>query len=124
MKRKNNARPKDSKKYVLKSSSHAEIEHPHEHIANHVVAIVFISLFFLLGAFMFIIAEPSPTTGHAIVDLRGIDLELGIGEKISETIDSILDPEHRNELLFILYISWILIVGIVSLYYTERQLMG
>lgn len=71
---------------------------------------------------MFLIAEPSPTTAHAIVDFSQINL--GIGDKISEVTDTFLDPQYRTELLFILYISWIMIVGVVSLYYTERQLKG
>ena len=122
MKKNNKARLKNKEK-TRKSSCHHKINnHPHEHIATHVVAIVFISLFFLLSAFMFLIAEPSPTTAHAIVDFSEVDL--GVGEKISEVTDTFLDPRFRNELLFILYVSWILIVGVVSLYYTERQLKG
>ncbi|MFW6383669.1 MAG: hypothetical protein ACOCZQ_03415 [Nanoarchaeota archaeon] len=122
MKKNNKPGLKNNKKIIKPSCHHKINDHPHEHIATHVVTIVFISLFFLIGAFMFLIAEPSPTTAHAIVDFSQINL--GIGDKISEVTDTFLDPQYRTELLFILYISWIMIVGVVSLYYTERQLKG
>ncbi len=103
-------------------SEHSVHHHPHEHIATHIALLIFISLFFLVSVFMFFTSSPAPTTAHAIVEFNEINLDFGIGEKISGFFETLMNPEHRTELLFILYVSWILIVGVMNLYFVEREL--
>ncbi len=103
------------------SSCPCNKKHPHEDIAGHVGLVIFISLLFLLGVFLFFISEPgTTTTGYAVVDFS--DINMGLGERVENFINAFTDLENREEFLFILYVSWILIIGVTSLYFVERDM--
>lgn len=100
-------------------SRHHVRNHPHEHISTHIAGIMFLAMFFLFSVGMFFMAEPGTQTSFAVVDFSNVDLK--IGEKVGGFVDTMLAPEVREEFMFIAYISWILIIGVVNLYFVDRE---
>lgn len=103
------------------SSGHCISEHPHENIATYVAGIMFLAMLFLFSVGIFFMAEPGQHTAFAIVDFSNVSLDLKLGEKVSEVTDTMLDPQLREEFMMVAYICWILIVGIVNLYFVDRE---
>jgi len=97
---------------------------PIDAISHHVVFVVFISLMFLMGLFLFMTSEPGPTqaTTFAIYEFEPVTFHKDIASTVSDFINNVRNSEDRPLVLLALYTFWIIIFGLVNMAIYERNL--
>ena len=117
------SRRKTLESLVKGQERHVKHFDPLEAISHHVVFLVFISLLFLMGAFMFLASEPSasPTATYALYEFEPITLHKDIATSISDFVENVRHSENRPLVMLVLYTFWIILFGLINMVLYERQ---
>jgi len=115
-------RKKSLESIVKRQDNHVKHFDPAEAIHHHVVFVIFIAMMFLMGIFMFLMAEPGDPTAYAIVQFEPITIHHDIANSVSGFIDNVRHSENRPLVLLALYTFWIVIFGLINMVLYERQL--
>jgi len=117
------SRKKSLENIVKRQDNHVKHFDPVEAISHHVVFLIFISLMFLMGVFMFLTSAPAPdaATTYALYEFEPITIHKDIAEGVSNYVENVRNSENRPLVLLILYTFWIVIFGLINMVLFERK---
>jgi len=115
---------KKSLETIVGKQKHVKHHDPLEPINHHVVFLLFISLLFLMGVFVFLTAAPGEgsATTYAIMDFNKITIHKDIASSVSNFISDVRHSENRPLVLLVLYTFWIILFGLINMVLFERQI--
>ncbi len=120
------------KKHAKKRDRHVKHYDPLEVIHNHVVAVIFISLMFLVGVFMFLSSEHTTieqTTGNYVLinyssvanTLSPMHAISGAATSVSSFVEKVRQSPNRSITILTFYCFWLTIFLIINAAMHERQ---